>query len=58
MHILVRILELPLVERKNHCSHLYQEVVYSLEQMEPMGLECRCSMRARKVWQLTGMNWS
>src|SRR5438132_1006888 len=46
-----------LVERKWHCSHLYQKWVYFLEQMEPIGLVCRCFVKVGEVKQWIGVNW-
>lgn len=47
-----------LVERMQHYSHLPQELVYSLEQVELTGLVRRYFVMMEKVKQLTGMYWS
>ncbi len=44
---------LDLVERKEHCSYLYQEVVHSLEQVELMGLVRRCFTMDQEVQRVT-----
>ena len=41
---------------ERHCSHLYQELVQSLEQMEWIGIASRCFAIAGKVKWVTGMN--
>ena len=43
--------------RKWYCSYLHQELVYSLEQVELMGLVCRCSAMAEKVKRVTELDW-
>jgi len=45
-----------LAERKQHCSHLYQVVVDSLEQGEPMRLVRRCFAMAGEMQWWTGMH--
>ena len=47
-----------LAERKQHGSHLYQEMVYSVEQVELMGLVRRCFVMAQEVKRVTEMGWS
>ncbi len=49
---------LDLVEREEHCSHLSQEVVYSLERVEPMELVHHCSAMAQEVKRATGGDWA
>ncbi len=49
---------LGLVGRKQHCYHLHQELVYSFEQMVPIGLVRHCFAMVWKVKRLVGMNWS
>ena len=50
---------LNLMERnKWRCSHLKQEWVYSLEQVEPMRLVRRHFAMAREVKRVTGVDWS
>ncbi|SRR6266566_3837722 len=44
--------------RKERCSHLSQELVYSLEQVESMGLARRCQAQAEEEQQLAGVSWS
>ena len=44
--------------RQWYCSHLSQEVVYSLEQVEPMGFVRRCFAIAGTVQRLAGVDWS
>ena len=44
--------------RKEHCSHLYQEVVYFLEQMESIGPVRRCKAQVEELKRLVGVDWA